>query len=78
MVFAARIFGTERLGTVRGLITMDHHTMGGLGAFVGALIFDQTGSYDGAFVLILALVLVAAFATMLVRERPLTQAAARA
>ncbi len=52
--------------------------MVGLGAFVGALIFDQTGSYDGAFVLMMALALAAAFPTILVRERPLTQAAVRA
>ncbi len=52
--------------------------MVGLGALVGALIFDQTGSYDGAFVLMMALALAAAFPTILVRERPLTQAAVRA
>ena len=52
--------------------------MVGLGAFVGALIFDQTGSYDGAFVFMLALALAQAFAAILVHERPLTQAAVRA
>lgn len=69
VVFAGNIFGTTRLGSVSGLINMSHQIAGGLGAVVGAVIFDATGSYDGAFFLMLGLSVVAAVATLLVRER---------
>lgn len=70
VVFARNIFGTERLGGVSGLINMAHQIAGGAGAVIGAIIFDATGSYNGAFLLMLALSLLAATATQLVRERP--------
>ena len=70
VVFASNIFGTTRLGSVSGLINMSHQIAGGLGAVIGAAIFDITGSYDGAFYLMLVLTVIAAVATRLVRERP--------
>ena len=76
IIFANTIFGPARLGTVSGIINMVHQVSGGLGAFVGALIFDRWGSYDGAFMLVLGLSIVALFATALVRERPISQAVA--
>ena len=71
VVFTSNIFGLVRLGTVSGLISMVHMICGGLGAFVGALIFDSYGSYDRAFLLMLGLSLAAAALTLAVRERPL-------
>ena len=70
VVFAGNIFGTARLGSVSGLINMVHQVAGGLGALVGALIFDATGSYNGAFILMFALSLLAAGSTVMIRERP--------
>ena len=55
VIFAREIFGPARLGTVSGTISMVHQMFGGLGALVGALIFDYWGSYDGAFILMLGL-----------------------
>ena len=55
VIFSREIFGATRLGTVSGVISMVHQIFGGLGALVGALIFDYLGSYDSAFVLMLAL-----------------------
>ena len=55
VIFSRDIFGAARLGTVSGVISMVHQIFGGLGALVGALIFDYRGSYDSAFVLMLAL-----------------------
>ena len=55
VIFSREIFGPVRLGTVSGTISMVHQIFGGLGALVGALIYDYRGSYDGAFVLMLAL-----------------------
>ena len=70
VVFARNIFGTARLGSVSGLINMVHQIAGGLGALIGALIFDATGSYTGAFVLMFALSVLAAGSTAMIRERP--------
>ena len=75
VVFAANIFGTARLGTVSGLINMVHQVAGGLGALLGAGIFDWRGSYDGAFVLMLALALVGVAATVALREQSPTRRA---
>ncbi len=70
VVFAGNIFGTARLGSVSGLINTAHQIAGGVGAVAGAAIFDTTGSYDGAFFLLLVLALVGAGATFMVRESP--------
>ena len=67
IVFVGNIFGTARLGTISGVINMSHQISGGLGAFVGAFIFDTWGSYDRAFVLMLGLSLVAFVGSLLVR-----------
>ena len=78
VVFSANIFGTRRLGTVSSIINMVHQSAGGLGAFVGAFIFDRWGSYDGAFVLMFALSWLGVAMTMMVRDRPLVQSTAAA
>ncbi len=70
VVFAGNIFGTARLGSVSGLINMVHQVAGGLGALAGAVIFDMTGSYTGAFALMFGLSVMAAVATAMIRERP--------
>jgi len=51
VVFVKESFGTRHLGTLSGLITMVHHVFGGFGAYLGAAVFDATGTYDVAFVL---------------------------
>jgi predicted MFS family arabinose efflux permease len=47
--FVAESFGMRNLGALTGLITMVHHICGGLGAYLGAAVFDATGGYDRAF-----------------------------
>ena len=64
VVFGREIAAASLLGTVTGLITMVHHSAGGLGALAGATIFDAWGSYDGALVLMLALSAVALWLTL--------------
>ena len=78
VVFVGNIFGAARLGTLAGSISMVHQIAGGFGAFIGAWIFDRNGSYDDAFLLMLALSVVAAVLTLLMRERPLALVAAPA
>ena len=50
VLFIRDSFGTRNLGAIGGLITMIHHMCGGLGAYLGAAIFDGTGVYDAAFI----------------------------
>jgi predicted MFS family arabinose efflux permease len=54
VVFARAAFGMGNLGSITGLIVMIHHMCGGLGAWIGAALFDATGSYDWAFGVMLA------------------------
>jgi predicted MFS family arabinose efflux permease len=54
VLFVRDQFGMKHLGALTGLITMVHQIFGGIGAWCGALIFDATGTYDAAFVLMLA------------------------
>lgn len=72
VIFASNMFGMPRLGTVSGLITMVHQIASGLGAFVGAAIFDGFGSYDNAFILMFALAILATGLTLFLRVRPIT------
>jgi predicted MFS family arabinose efflux permease len=54
-------FGTAQLGTITGFIIMIHHACGGLGAWLGGVLFDAQGHYGTAFVLMLALSILAAW-----------------
>ena len=69
VVFGREIAAMSLLGTVTGLITMVHHSAGGLGALVGGAIFDAYGAYDGAFVLMLVLSAIALALSMALLRR---------
>ena len=71
VIFVGNIFGAARLGMLVGSIVMVHQMSGGLGAFLGAWFFDNHGSYDGAFKLMIMLSVAAVILTYLVREREL-------
>ena len=71
VVFAREVAGLALLGTISGLITMAHHAAGGLGALVGASVFDIYGSYHRAFVAMLVLSVIALGLTLVLpRSRP--------
>ncbi len=67
VVFVKESFGTRHLGTLSGLVTMVHHVFGGLGAYLGAAVFDANGSYNAAFVLMGVVSLVAVGLTAMLR-----------
>ena len=54
VIFARDAFGMVNLGSIAGLIVMIHHMCGGLGAWIGAAIFDAKGDYSVAFAVMLA------------------------
>ena len=68
MVFAGRYFGSARLGVVTGFLSMVHQMAGGLGAFIGAWIFETWNGYDGAFVLLLAMAVLGTVTTLALRD----------
>ena len=68
VVFVRESFGTKNLGALAGLITMVHQIFGGLGAYAGAAIFDATGGYDVAFVVMLVSAVVALALTLMLRR----------
>ena len=68
VVFVKESFGTRNLGGLTGLITMVHHIAGGLGAYVGAAVFDSTGTYDGAFIFMLVISALAVVLTLMLRR----------
>ncbi len=71
ILFVRDSFGTTNLGALSGFITMVHHLAGGVGAYIGASIFDATKSYDSAFVIMLvvsALAMVLSLALRRTRE----------
>ncbi len=59
VIFARDAFGMAHLGAISGLIVMIHHMCGGIGAYVGAALFDAQGNYDTAFWLMFALAIAA-------------------
>jgi predicted MFS family arabinose efflux permease len=65
VVFVSQSFGHRHLGALTGLITMVHQICGGIGAYVGAAVFDATRSYDRAFQLMLLLSLLALLLSLL-------------
>jgi len=67
VIFVRDSFGTRNLGALTGLITMVHHACGGIGAYIGASIFDATGGYQIAFVIMLATSAIALVLTLLLR-----------
>jgi predicted MFS family arabinose efflux permease len=70
VVFVRESFGVRNLGALTGLITMVHQGFGGVGAYAGAAIFDATGAYDAAFVLMLVSAIAALALTLMLRRSP--------
>jgi predicted MFS family arabinose efflux permease len=70
VLFVRDHFGLKHLGALTGLITMVHQIFGGIGAWGGALIFDATGTYDAAFILMLAVSALALVLTLMLQRAP--------
>src|SRR5262249_3923973 len=68
VLFVRDHFGMKHLGALTGLITMVHQIFGGIGAWGGALIFDATGTYDDAFLLILGVSALALSLALMLRR----------
>lgn len=70
ILFIRDSFGMKNLGTIGGIIVMVHHMFGGLGAWLGAAVFDSTGAYTGAFALMFGATSAALALTLIYKRRP--------
>lgn len=64
-----RLYGFSHVGLITGCITTIHHVGGGFWAYMGGLIFDQSGSYQLAFVLSAIMALVAFSSSIFIIEK---------
>lgn len=68
VVFVMQSFGSRHLGALTGLITMVHHMCGGIGAYLGAAVFDAAGNYNTAFAIMLVVSVLATVLTLMLRK----------
>jgi predicted MFS family arabinose efflux permease len=64
-----RLYGFSHIGLLSGFVTTVHHLGGGFWAYVGGLIFDQTGSYRLAFICSAIMAFIAFLCCILIREK---------
>ena len=69
-IYLARGFGVRNLGALTGTANMVHQMSGGLGAFIGGLMFDNSGDYQDVWLLALILSVVGYVSVFAIRDRP--------
>ena len=65
----AQIFGVAHLSMLGGLVFFSHQIGSFMGAWLGGLLYDKTGSYDIVWCIAIALGVVAALVNLPVKER---------
>ncbi|MBL7210912.1 MAG: MFS transporter [Desulfobacteraceae bacterium] len=64
-----RLYGFSHVGILSGFIATIHHLGGGIWAYAGGVVFDETGSYKLAFILSAFMALAAILCTVLIKEK---------
>ena len=72
----AVMFGTRWLGTLAGFAFLSHQIGGFLGAWLGGIVFDRTGSYDAVWWLSVLFGVLSAVINLPIVEKPVLRAAA--
>ncbi|WP_371323009.1 MFS transporter [Dechloromonas sp. ZY10] len=72
----AQIFGLRYMSMLTGIVFLGHQLGSFLGAWLGGRIFDQTGSYDLAWMIAVGLSLLATLCSLPINEKPLQRQAA--
>ncbi len=70
-----QIFGVRYLATLFGIVMLSHQVGAFLGAWLGGVIFDRTGSYDLVWILAILLGLAAAALHWPIADRPVARLA---
>ncbi len=73
-----QLYGVRHLGLLGGVVFLAHQVGSFLGSWLGGRIFDATGSYDWAWVGVIATGLFAALVHLPIDQRPLAQRRAAA
>ena len=68
-VLLGRMYGFSHIGVLSGFATTVHHLGGSLGAYMGGVAYDWTGSYRSAFVISAVMALTAVISALLIREK---------
>ena len=74
----AQIFGLRYMSMLTGVVFLGHQLGAFLGIWLGGRIFDQTGSYDVAWLIAIALSVAAALCSWPIDEKPLVRHGAMA
>jgi predicted MFS family arabinose efflux permease len=74
----AQIFGLRYMSMLTGVVFLGHQLGSFLGAWLGGRIFDVTGSYSLAWMITIALSVMAALCSWPINEKPLVRQAASA
>lgn len=69
VMFVRAHFGTRQLGAITGFVTMIHHICGGIGAFMGAKLFDLDGDYNSIFIVMGVSTVLAFILTLGLRQK---------
>ena len=72
-VLIGRIFTLNDIGKVLGILEVGIYIGGAIGPYLGGLIFDSSGSYNMAFIIMSAAVLVRIILVFILRVRPAIQ-----
>ncbi len=69
----AQIFGLRYMSMLTGVVFLGHQLGAFLGIWLGGRVFDETGSYDMAWLIAIGLSLVAALCSWPIDEKPLVR-----
>lgn len=72
----AQLFGLRHMSMLYGFVFLSHQVGSFLGAWVGGLVFDATGSYDLLWAAMIAVGFTAALLNVLMDDRPVARLAA--
>ncbi len=64
-----QLFGLSHVGLLSGFVTTVHHLAGGFWAYLGGVVFDNTGSYRLIFIVSAAMCLIAIACSLLIQEK---------
>ena len=73
-----QIFGLRYMSMLSGIVFLGHQLGSFLGAWLGGRIFDQTGSYELAWLISIGLSVVATLVSWPINEKPLVRVQASA
>ena len=71
----AQIFGVAHLSMLSGMVFLSHQVGSFLGVWLGGVLYDQTGSYNAAWLIAIALGVFAALINLPVKEEAIVRAA---